>query len=316
MNDVERAAREIGQVDRFRDRLGFQLRRARVFLEVGAVQAFAEGLVLQVVDDGAVFGVDEHGAPVSSHDIERRVEVFVRDAAAAAPLLVAHHDLERRDAAIDGLGYLGEVVEVLEYPGVQREVDHAPRFALLADAPQRGEHGLVLLARGEDDHGGDAPVRGAAGDVGQGIDMVGVRPAVDVGVDDAGHDEPARHVQHLIGCGHILRRADTGDLPVADAESGLLAALAGYDRAAPHEQVERFLLGTVCHENLPCGRPPSPEQTGVSRPLLLLRNDPASKRQSNIHAFADKEGAYHKTRTGWLLMGRLIVGRSAARNYL
>ena len=63
--------------------------------------------------------MDEHGAAVPPRYIERGVEVFVRDAAAAAPLLVAHHDLEGCDAAIDGLGDLGEILEILEYPGVQ-----------------------------------------------------------------------------------------------------------------------------------------------------------------------------------------------------
>ena len=214
--------------------------------------------------------MDEHGAAMPPHDIERGVEVVVRDAAAAAPLSVAHHDLEGRDAAIDGFWDLGEILEVLEDPGVQREVDHAPGFALLAATLQRGEHGLVLLARGEGDHGRDSSVRGAPRNVGQGIDMGGVRPEVDMGVDDTRKNELARHLQDLLGGGHTFRRAHTGDPPVSNAESSLLPAVTGYDCAACHEQVERFLLGPVCHENLPCGLSPAPEQTAVSRRFHLL----------------------------------------------
>lgn len=153
---------------------------------------------------------------------------------------------------------------------MQRKVYHAPRLALLADAPQSGEHGLVLLARGEGDHGRDAAVRGAARDIGEGVDMVGIRPEMDVGVDDARKNELARDVERLNGGRHALGRAQAGDLPVPDAESSLLTALAGYDRAARNEQVERFLVGTVCHENLPCVEPPAPEQTAISRRFLLL----------------------------------------------
>ena len=269
VDDVERAARQIGEVDRARDVFGLEFGRTRVFEEIGAVQAFAQGLVLEIIDDHAVLRVHEHLAAVPPDDVERCEEIVVWNAAAPAPLPVAHHDLEARDAAVDGLGDIGEVVEILEYPGVQREVDHARRLALLADALKRGEHGFVLLARGEGDHGGDAPVGCAARNVFQGIDVVRKRPEVDVGVDDARQRTSLPDASSASAASGMLSgRAHAGDPPVADPDGGLLPAVAGYDSAARNDQVERFLVGSIRHENSPCKRPPRHGQTLVSRRLF------------------------------------------------
>ncbi len=191
--------------------------------------------------------MDQNDPSHSGGALHGGVGVFVRDAPAPAPLAVAHHDLEGGDAGVHGLGDFGQIVEVLEDPGVEGEIGHATRLALLAAAVEGAEHGFVLLAGGVGDHGCDAAVDAAARDIAQGVALGRKCPEVDVGVDRAGEDEPARQVHHLFGGRGLPGRASPGDPSAVDADGGGAGAAAENNGAAREEPVEGRVAGVIGH---------------------------------------------------------------------
>ena len=82
MDDVKGAFREVGEMDVSGDGLGLDRGGARLAQEIRPVDALGQGPVFQVVDHQAVFGVNEHDAPVLSDDVQSGEAVVVRNAAA------------------------------------------------------------------------------------------------------------------------------------------------------------------------------------------------------------------------------------------
>ncbi len=202
-------------------------------------------------------GVDRHVRQIVDAGIERQVEVdnrcdvsrddrpsAVGDAHQQAGRCERHH---RYPPAEDGAGLQRELEQVdptVEQPlglcpcvgeagqGHGRATSERHERVAAGDGEQRAggdEAGLggaecVLLAEREDRRGGGAEVpHGGHTGTRPGAQVRHARPAVNVGVDQAGQDRPAANVDHP-GAGRDLDRVNgpgVGDAPAVDDHSGV-----------------------------------------------------------------------------------------------
>ena len=183
------------------------------------------------VNDPGVLAVDAADSPQGLQLLQSGVEVPVFQQHGG----VSHVHFEGGDALVKHLGQLGPDAFVPVVNGhVKAVVAKGLPPGLFPPALQAGGQGLPLVGAGEIDDGGGAPPKGgpAAGGEAVGGDGAGdLQVEVGVGVDKAGKEDAAGHVDDPVGA--VLESPAQGeDLFALHQQVGPVDALAGGDAAA------------------------------------------------------------------------------------
>src|SRR5688572_2072917 len=265
VDDVERAPRDAGQLDRPVRSLGLRLHRARPRVPDRIRLPLRDRVLDDHVDGVAVLGVHHHEAAGLSRDLHRLEERLVVDHDGA---LVRHEQLVRGDALVGQLRERVEAAAALDVGDADVEADVDDGLAALdllevvverlGERSARRLHAEVDERRRPPERGGDGARR----------EVVARRRAteehldVSVWVDRAGEHVLPGGVDHLVG-GDVERLADQGDR-LALGEDVADVVVRGRDDATALDQYGHGLTSFCLTSTLTLIRP---RQQGPSRLL-------------------------------------------------
>ena len=233
VDDVERRAGEVRELDGAVRRLALGLRRPRQRVVQRLGVARCKRLLHEHVDHVAVLGVHHHERARLRRDLHRAEERLVVDHQRA---LVGHEELVRRDPLVGQRRELLERAAVLQVGDrhVVAHVDHLLAFGLRAPLVDRVAERRALRLDDEVDVAGRPAERG--GRLAR-LDVVDRhRPAerhveMRVRVDAARQHVLAARVDHAVG-GHVERLADQGDPLAFDVDVADVVVGGGDDAPA------------------------------------------------------------------------------------
>ncbi len=194
VDDDDRGLGRLGDAEKPPHRLRLQIRRAGLRMAGGG--QLPQGLFLRdhAVNHPGVFAVDAADAPQGLQLLQRPVEVPVPQQHGG----VGHVHFKRGDALGEHGGQLRPDALVPVVDGhMEAVVAEGLSHGLLPPAAQAGGQGLPLVGAGEVDDGGGASPERRPASRGEAVGGDGARHLqveMGVGVDEAGEEDAARHV--------------------------------------------------------------------------------------------------------------------------